>query len=482
MQSESHLILVSNREPYEHRWLNGHIECQRTDGGLITALDPVLRDIGGTWVAWGSGAADPEAVAQADGLAVSVGSPSYRLRRVWLTPREIWGGGQGYANQVLWPLCHVTLDRVSYLKDYWESYVEMNRRFAQTVLDELQMRPGLVWVHDYHLALLPEFIKAASPDTDVCLFWHVPWPGPDVFKILPEREEILAAILATDCTTFQTARCVEAFAACAQQLVGADISATNDTVVFRGHRTRLTARPISVDFRSLSDLARSPEVEALMTAERRRLGLSSGMCMGLGVDRLDYTKGLLKRLWALDCFLARYPEYRGKFTFVQVAVPTRHEVDAYRRYRETIREAVSMVNAHHCKGGWHPVEYLEGRIEPSTLAAYYRMADFSLVSSVFDGMNLVAKEFVACQVDETGVLLISQMAGAAEELSDALIINPYDQEGLAEAMRQALEMPIGERQLRMRRLRDHVETHDSKAWAEGCLADAGFGTLAAQSL
>ncbi len=480
MRSESRLILVSNREPYEHRWLNGRIECQRTDGGLITALDPIMREFGGTWVAWGSGAADPDAVAQADGLAVSIGSPSYRLRRVWLTPREVWGGGQGYANQVLWPLCHVTLDRVAYLKDHWESYVDMNRRFAQTVLDELYMQPGLVWIHDYHLALLPELIKAGAPDADVCLFWHVPWPGSDIFKILPERVEILTALLAADCLTFQTARCADAFAECAEQIVGAQRSAAHDFIAFRGHRTRLTARSISVDFQSLSDLARSPEVEALMTCERQRLGLSPGMCMGLGVDRLDYTKGLLKRLWALDCFLARYPDHRGKFTFVQVAVPTRHEVAVYRRYRETIREAVAMVNARHCKGGWHPIEYLEGRVEPSTLAAYYRMADFALVSSVFDGMNLVAKEFIASQVDETGVLLISHMAGAAEELSDALIINPYDQEGLAEAMHQALEMPMGERQRRMRRLRSHVEMHDIKAWAEGCLADSGFSRLVAR--
>ena len=477
MRSEPHLILVSNREPYEHRWMNGHMECHRTDGGLTTALDPVMREIGGTWVAWGSGAADQDAVAQADGLAVSIGSPAYRLRRVWLTPREVWGGGQGYANQVLWPLCHLTLDRVSYLKDYWDNYVDMNRRFAETVLDELRMRPGLVWIHDYHLALLPELIKAQAPHTDVCLFWHVPWPGPDVYKILPERTEVMTALLAADCLTFQTARCADAFAECAEQTVGAERSAINDSVIFRGHRTRLTARSVSVDFHALSDLAGSSEVEALIVSERERMGLSRGMYVGLGVDRLDYTKGLLKRIWALDCFFTRYPDYRGEFTFVQVAVPTRHDVAVYRHYRETIREAVAMVNARYCKGGWHPIEYLEGRVEPSRLAAYYRMTDFTLVSSVFDGMNLVAKEFIASQVDETGVLLVSQMAGAADELSDALIINPYDREGVADAMRQALEMPMGERQRRMRRLRIHVEAHNIKAWAEGCLADAGFGSL-----
>jgi trehalose 6-phosphate synthase/phosphatase len=475
MLSRSDLIVVSNREPYEHRRLKDHLVCRRTDGGLTSALDPVLRRLGGTWVAWGSGKADRDAAGP--GAVVGVPSEShshtYRLRRVWLNSDEVMGGYLGYASEVLWPLCHVTLDRVAYLKAFWNAYRALNYRFAEAVLQELRERPGLVWVHDFHLALLPGLLKEEAPDTRVALFWHIPWPGPDVFRILPERRDLLEGLLAADCLTFQTAGYVREFAECAHQFLGAEVDRAHDLVEHKGHTTSLTTQAISVDFRSISDLAKTALVESLMTFARRQLGLRQGIRMGLGVDRLDYTKGLLKRLWALDAFFTRYPDYRGRFTFVQVAVPTRSEVEAYRRYREVIRETASEINARHCGGGWHPIEYLEGRVAFPTLVAYYRMADLALVSSVYDGMNLVAKEYVASQIDKAGVLLVSQMAGAADELTDALIINPYDPEGLADALKQALEMPEEERRRRMSAMRAHLQTHDVHAWVDHCLRDAG---------
>jgi trehalose 6-phosphate synthase len=486
----SNLLVVSNREPYEHNSVDGGVVCQHTDGGLVSALDPVLRRIGGTWVAWGSGDADHEVTGQVDGILVPPDLPAYRLRRVWLEPAAVKNGGEGYANQVLWPLCHVTLDRVSYRKAFWAGYQALNRAFAATVLDELDKHPATVWVHDYHLALLPALIRNASPNTTICHFWHVPWPGPDVLRILPERRELLEGLLAADCLTFQTMSSATAFANCVTEFLDASVSIDplKALVLYRGRKTKITARAISVHFNLFSDLAQSGAVEDLMARTRRRLGVPRGLRIGLGVDRLDYTKGLMKRLWALQDFFNRYPTYHGRFTFVQVAIPTRNNVEVYRQYRELIRKTVMEINARFevpAKGknkGWKPIEYIEGRVTPPTLVAYYRMADLTLVSSVYDGMNLVAKEYVASQIDETGVLVVSHLAGAAEELSGALVVNPYDQEEMADSIGRALEMPENERRERMRQMRLHLSTHDIYHWAESCLRDVDIEVGLLQSV
>lgn len=470
----SRLIVVSNREPYEHRWVKEQLVCQRTDGGLTSALDPVLCRLGGTWVAWGSGEADRAAVGPGEVVEVPPGTPAYRLRRVWLGQDEVKGGYLGYANQVLWPLCHTTLDRVMYSKSSWEGYVAMNRRFAETLLDELRDRPGLVWVHDFHLALVPRLLRAGRPGVNVAVFWHIPWPGPDVFRILPERREILEGLLAADSLAFQTAGSADQFIACAKEFLKAEPGSTKRTIDYKGHRTCVSAHAISVDAQAFGERAGTAPIERLIAHKRDRLGVRSGVRLGVGVDRLDYTKGLLKRLWALEVFFARHPKYQGRFTFVQIAIPTRSEVEAYRRYREVIRQTVMEINDRYGQSGWKPVVFLEGRINFDQLVAYYRMADLALVSSVNDGMNLVAKEYVASQVEEQGVLLVSQMAGAAEELTEALIINPYDVEGTADAVAQALEMPPDERQRRMRTMRAYLQTHDIHAWVADCLREVGL--------
>jgi alpha,alpha-trehalose-phosphate synthase [UDP-forming] len=486
----SNLIVVSNREPYEHNLVDGGVVCQHTDGGLVSALDPVLKRIGGSWIAWGSGDSDYEVTGQVDGILVPPDLPAYRLRRVWLQPAAVKNGGQGYANQVLWPLCHVTLDRVSYRKAFWAGYQALNRAFAATVLDELDKHPATVWVHDYHLALLPALIRKTSPNTTICHFWHVPWPGPDVLRILPERRELLEGLLAADCLTFQTMSSATAFANCVTEFLDASVSIDplKALVLYRGRKTKITARAISVHFNLFSDLAKSAEVEDLMARTRRRLGVPRGLRIGLGVDRLDYTKGLMKRLWALQDFFNRSPAYHGRFTFVQVAIPTRNNVEVYRQYRDLIRKTVMEINARFevpSKGqnkGWKPIEYIEGRVTPPTLVAYYRMADLTLVSSVYDGMNLVAKEYVASQIDETGVLVVSHLAGAAEELSGALVVNPYDQEEMADSIGRALEMPESERRERMRQMRLHLSTHDIYHWAESCLRDVDIEVGLLQSV
>jgi len=475
------LMVVSNREPYEHRKRDGRLRCERTDGGLTSALDPALCRLGGTWIAWGSGEEDRQAVGPDDIVSVPPGSPAYQLKRVWLSPQDVKHGYLGYANQVLWPLCHITLDRVAYRKSFWKSYQALNVCFADAVNEELRRCPSAVWVHDFHLALLPKLIKQANPDEPVALFWHIPWPGPDVFRILPERCEVLDGLLAADSLVFQTADYAQMFTECAHHFLNAQIDPRNlsdGTIIHKGHRTQVSAHPISVDFQAFSQGAVAPQVELAMDLIRRRIGAAPGVRFGIGVDRLDYTKGLLKRLWALDAFFSRYPQYQGLFTFIQVAVPTRSEMEAYRRYRAVIRETVNEINRRYGRAGrrgarWRPIALHEGRIGFDTLLAYYRMADLALVSSVYDGMNLVAKEYVASQVDEAGVLLVSEMAGSALELTDALLINPYDPDGIADAVKQALEMPEEERRLRMRRMRTHLEQHDIHAWVAGCLRDAG---------
>jgi trehalose 6-phosphate synthase/phosphatase len=290
------------------------------------------------------------------------------------------------------------------------------------------------------------------------------------------------ALLAADSLVFQTAGCARLFAECARLFVQADVDEAEGTVTFKGHTTHLTAQGVSVDTEAFTTQARAPQTDRLMAALRRQIGGGPDMRIGLGVDRLDYTKGLLKRFWAIDQFFTRYPEYRGRFTFLQIAIPTRKDVDTYRRYRKRIWQTVLEINERHrsteedLSEKWRPILYREERIALDLLVAYYRLADLTVVSSVNDGMNLVAKEYAASQVDESGVLLISQMAGAAEELTDALIINPYDAEGVADSIRRALDMPVDERRRRMRAMRQYLRTHDLYAWAEACLRDAGVST------
>lgn len=481
--SLARLIVVSNREPYEHRLVKNHLVWERTSGGLVSALDPMMRRLGGTWIAWGSGKADRDVVDEDMTVEVPPDAPTYRLRRVWLESAEIKGGYQGYANQVLWPLCHLTLDRVDYRKAYWHAYQAMNARFAEVVLGELHTKAGFVWVHDFHLALLPGMVKASLPKQPVAMFWHIPWPGPDAFRILPERRELLESLLTCDLLMFQTQSFLHGFVECAKEFLGADVQAGDCHLDYKGHTTQVVSRPISIGFQTWAERAQSPQVTRSMDVLRNLHVFQPGVRIGLGVDRLDYTKGLLKRLWAIDAFFQQFPQYRGRFTFIQIAVPTRGDLEAYRQYRELIRETVNDINMRYgsiSHSGtpratrWRPIELREGRIGMDTLAAYYRMADLALVSSVYDGMNLVAKEYVASQVDEKGVLLVSHMAGAAEEMTDALVINPYDPEGVADSIRQALEMPLEQRRDRMHRMRAYLAAHDIRTWADDCLRDAGI--------
>jgi trehalose 6-phosphate synthase len=365
----------------------------------------------------------------------------------------------GYSNRFLWPLCHMTLDRVVFRSGYWEAYQKVNERFAQVILEELDGQPGLVWIQDYHLALCPLFLKQQRPDLTVALFWHIPWPSHDVFRICPQRKELLSGLLACDQMGFHLNRYRQNFIECVErELEDKTNSGEND------HRPLMSAIPVSIDFTKFRQQAHSPETDKRLINLRKRLRIGPETIVGLGVDRLDYTKGFLKRLWALEEFLSCYPEFHGRFLFIQIASPTRAESEPYQSYRDILRSTVQQINTKFGKPGWKPIEYIEGQLSHDSLVAYYRLAHFCLVSSVYDGMNLVSKEYVTCQDDERGVLLLSEMAGSLEELDGALPINPYDVGGVAQTIRKAIEMPREERQLRMARMRAYIQKHDIYRW------------------
>ena len=462
-------VVASNREPYVQRRVREEIRWGRPAGGVTAALDPLLQSMDGTWVAWGSGDADRLAVDPRDRVRVPPDRPAYTLRRVWLTPDEVEQYYHGYSNRFLWPLCHVTLDRVVFRQKYWEGYRTVNERFAEAILEELDDKPGVVWVQDYQLALCPAFIKKRRPDLTVALFWHIPWPAHDVFRICPQRKELLEGLLACDQIGFHLDRYRVNFLECVKREVGDASESRKERIRFRDHETTLSAIPVGIDFGSFEQRARSPETVKRMTNIKKRLTIGSDTIVGLGVDRLDYTKGLLKRLWALEEFLSRYPEYRGRFLFIQIAAPTRAESEPYRGYRDILRSTVREINRRFARPGWRPVEYIEGQLSHASVVAYYRLARFCLVSSVYDGMNLVSKEFAASKVEEPGVLLLSEMAGSLEDLDGAMPINPYDLEGTAEAIRSAIEMPVEEQRIRIGRMRELVRKHDVYEWMENNL-------------
>jgi len=456
------LLIVSNREPYAHRRTAKGIAVERPSGGLVAALDPVLQAAGGTWVAWGSGDADFE-VTDANGrVRVPPTSGAYTLRRVALPKTEVEGYYYGYANQALWPLCHMALAHARFRRRAWELYISANRRFADAVVAEAEP-DSLVWIHDYHLALVPRLIRTRRPDQLLMHFWHIPWPAWDVFRACPQRTELLEGLLANDLMAFQHPRHVEHFLECAERELGAQVDREEGVVEYDGGVTRVEAFPISVDFAALQAQARSHRAERWMARLRRQHRLD-GKIVAIGVDRLDYTKGIPERLRALERLFQRFPQYRGRVVFIQKSAPSRTRIKAYRDLQRRVESEVDRLNAAFGSPQWQPVVYLPRPLPPAGMAALFRLADLCLVSSLQDGMNLVAKEFVACQVDQRGVLLLSELAGAHEELSWALPINPYDAGGTAETIARAAALSPDERSERMGHLRAFVADHDIYRW------------------
>jgi trehalose 6-phosphate synthase len=455
------IVIVSDSEPVRHVGEGGSVRAVRPASGVLTALEPIALASGGVWVARASGDADRAAGERVD---LPEDDPTYALRRVWLDPAEEAAYYRGFSNQGLWPLCHSVHERPVLRRDDWNTYVAVNRKFAGIVLEEIEKADApVVLVQDYHLALVPRLIRRERPDARIALFWHIPWPSAEAFGICPWQEDVLLGMLGADLIGFHTARYCCNFLATVGRAVEARI-AWDRLAIARGRwTTRVRPLPIGVPLDAAP--ARPPRRPAFLSAVR-----SSAEFLGLGVDRIDYTKGLLERLRALRAFFTRCPQYRRRVVFLQIAVPSRDGIARYRRLRAEVQETAREINAELEDDGWRPIVYLEGHRDRSELAACYRAADFCLVSSLHDGMNLVAKEFVASREDGDGVLILSRFAGAAHELTDALLINPYDIHDTARAVQDALEMTAEERRRRMRRMRSHVRRHNAHRWAARLLA------------
>jgi len=463
-------IAVSNREPYIHNWVGEEIKCVKPASGLAVALDPVLQACGGLWIAHGSGDADVDVVDKDNKIQVPPETPRYTLRRIWLSKSEEEGYYDGFSNRALWPLCHIVYVRPEFRQPDWDVYQKVNKLFAQAVIEEINDQKAFVFIQDYHLALVAHYIKEQRPNVITAQFWHIPWPNHEAFRICPWREEILQGLLANDLLGFHTMYNCNNFLETVDRELECKIEREKYAITRGGRTTVVRPFPISVAFDKISGRASSRHVTHQAEQLRHFYGLGSEF-IGLGIDRIDYTKGVPERLRAVDRFLEKYPEYEERLTFIQVGVPNRMRVEAYQRINDEIDELVDKINWRHQIGHWRPIVYINEYCTQDTLAALSRLADFCIVSSLQDGMNLVAKEFVACKTDRDGVLILSQFTGAARELPEALLINPYCIEDTVESIKQALEMPREERHKRMSRLRKTVRSNNIYDWAANIITE-----------
>jgi alpha,alpha-trehalose-phosphate synthase [UDP-forming] len=460
---DSLFIVVSNREPYVHSMSGGKIKCTRPVGGLTEALDPVMRAAGGTWVAQGTGDADRKVVDERNRIAVPPEKPEYTLRRVWLTEDEVEGFYLGFANQALWPLCHVTFTPPEFREDWWHTYKKVNKIFADAVMDEVGDRKAVVLVQDYHFALLSGYLKERSPDLTVGQFWHIPWPAYEILRTCPWHEEILTGMLGNDLMGFHTRSFCNNFIDSVERTLEAMTDRESSAIIRKGNTTIVEPFPISVDFDGISAEVDTEAVKKEMVNLTREFNLA-GKYLGVGMDRMDYTKGIPERLMALDKFLEDNPEYRGKVVFIQAGMPSRTKIDTYQETGKRIDDLMEGINKKYGTDAWQPVVPMTRQLSRETLNALRRLARFCVVSSLHDGMNLVAKEFVSARTDGDGVLILSRFTGAAVELQDALLINPYATSEFAGRIKEAIEMPEAERRHRMKNMREIVAGNNIYRW------------------
>ncbi|HYM76768.1 MAG TPA: trehalose-6-phosphate synthase [Candidatus Dormibacteraeota bacterium] len=468
---DGRLFVVSNREPYTHTRRGKSIGVSVPASGLVTALEPVLYACDGTWVAHGSGDADFETVDAHDRLLVPPDDPHYTLRRVWLTKEEEEGYYYGFANEGLWPLCHIAHTRPLFRPSDWKHYQEVNRKFADALLEEMQdISHPVVLVQDYHFALLPRMIKQSRPDARLAIFWHIPWPNPEAFGICPWQRDLVDGLLGADLIGFHIQAHCTNFLQTVDRTVESRIDWDHSSVQRLDHRTTVHPFPISVS--SAEAKVEPPRQSAYEVRGTllKSLGVDAAL-LGVGVDRLDYTKGILERFLAIERFLEKYPRYQGVFTFVQIGAPSRTHIKRYHDLQAEIEAEAERINWRFRSEQWKPIVLLERQHSHKEIEPYYRAADLCLVTSLHDGMNLVAKEFVATRDDERGVLILSCFTGAARELRDALQVNPYDLDQTAEAIRAALEMDAEEKQLRMQRMRKAVREHNVYRWAASLIGE-----------
>jgi len=467
----NHVIVVSNREPYIHVRTPEGVKVQHPASGLVTAIEPVMRACSGTWIAHGSGSADRETVDRRDRVAVPPENPIYQVRRIWLSKEEEAGYYAGFANEGIWPLCHNAHVRPTFRTPDFEYYKRVNQRFADAVVAEAESQDPVVLAQDYHFALLPRIIREQLPDATIITFWHIPWPNPEAFSICPWRAELLAGLLGSSILGFHTQYHCNNFMDTVDRLLEARVDREAFTITFRGRTTAVHRYPISIEWPPHA-LARVRPIAEARKVVREKLGMPADHRIGIGIDRLDYTKGILERLNAVARLLELEPRWVGRFTFVQIAAPSRSTIADYREYAARVRLLAAEINTRFAGAKVPPILLVTEHHEAEDVYEYYRAADLCFVSSLHDGMNLVAKEFVASRDDEEGVLVLSQFAGASRELPEALIVNPYDADQCANALHTALTMDADEQHERMRFMRGVVREFNVYRWAGRMLLDA----------
>jgi trehalose 6-phosphate synthase len=463
--SPGRLVVMANREPYSHeRASDGSIVVQRPASGLVTGIEPILRAGGGTWIAYGGGSADRDVCDRSGRLRVPPERPEYTLRRMWVDAPEYERYYSGFANEGLWPLCHMAHTQPSFRTADWAAYRNVNATFAAAAIEETPS-DGLLLIQDYHFALVPKLVRERAPHVVTSLFWHIPWPHSEVVGICPWKEELLEGMLGAGIIGFHTRQYCLNFLESVQRYLECRVDFDEMSVTFAGHKTRVRPYPISVEW---PYPAASRQAGAAL---RRELAIPAGVHVALGVDRADYTKGLLERVAAVETLLEQNPSLRERFVYVQLASPTRAGIRKYQQLAEDLRDAVARVNERFGGENWMPIILRMRTFSPEEVRVHYAMADSALVAPLHDGMNLVAKEYAAACEDGDGVLVLSTFAGAAKELDGALVVNPYDIEQVSQAILRAVRMPLAERRARMQTMRDQIASSSIYDWSEKLLTD-----------
>ena len=466
------VIVVSNREPYIHLNDGGTIHVRRPASGLVTAVEPVMRACSGTWIAHGSGSADRASADKDARVRVPPDHPAYTLRRIWLSNEEEQGYYYGFANEGMWPLCHLAHVRPVFRLSDWDYYKIVNERFADAVVEESRTSDPIVLVQDYHFALLPALLRQRLPNATIITFWHIPWPNPESFGVCPWHEEILKGLLGSSILGFHTRLHCRNFLESVDRFLEARIRMEESTVSYGHEMTQVNSYPISIHWPTAEDMAHWPSVEMCRQILRTRIGADAEHLIAIGIDRFDYTKGIVERFHAVDRLLEKHPKLRRHFSFVQFAAPTRSALDEYQLFAQQVHALADRINKRHGQEGWQPIHLIAEHQESEVVINHYRGADCCMVTSLHDGMNLVAKEFVAARDDEQGTLVLSQFTGAARELHTALVVNPYDVEQTADALYRGLTMGSVEQTERMRGMRSVVREDNIYRWAGNMLQDA----------
>jgi len=453
---QKRLVLVSNGEPYKHEYQNHKIEQQKLAGGLTTGLDPMMQEDNGLWIAWGRGEADFEVVDQNNKVKVP-NDKGYTLKRIELSEDEKDGFYYGFSNEIMWPISHTFISKANFKEEYWQSYKKVNKKFAASIKEELE-DDDLVWIHDYHLALVPGLL--ADNEAQTALFWHIPWPAWEAFRTIPWRQEILKGMLAADFLAFHTDLFVYNFLNCAKK-IGAEVDFSNREIYYQGSKTKVESVPLGIDYQRFNQL--SQDEEYLKEAAELKDSYNTENLI-FAVDRLDYTKGIEERLKGIDRFFDKYPSYQGSLTFVQRVAPSRTGIKEYQQMKERIEKKVAEINGKYQKDQWQPIKYFYGSVPQEQLLPYYKAADLALITALIDGMNLVAKEYLAVQ--DSGVLLLSEFAGASEYLDSALKVNPYNTEALADSIYQGLEMSDTEKKNRLQQAQADLKEYDINWWRD----------------